>query len=401
MHQRYIIVGGGLSAASAIEGIRAHDPDGGILLFSRENHLPYQRNALTKDAWAADYDLEQLSVHPDAFYAEHGVELRLRREVVEIEPEHRLLWDDRGESAGFDHLLLATGCRPRRLEVEGSELSSVRYFRDLEDYLDLTRRFDHFQHATIVGGGFTAVELAATLRGLGKEITLVLPEEYPLHRVLPRELGLALADDLRELQIETVSGETLSQIVEAGGFVHARTLAGNDITTQLVLVDLGAEAQVELAEAAGLDTDDGIVVDEYGHTSRTGIWATGDVAEFPYLALNQLMRVEGSDHAQRHGRVVGANMAGASQVYDHLPLKWFRVGGRQFEGVGELNARLQTELHWLEPGRRAVVLYVRDEAVRGVLLCDIPDRVDWARQVLREGRPSSAVDCGELATVRS
>lgn len=396
MHSRYVIIGGGIAAAAAIEGIRAHDREGGIVLYSRENHLPYHRPALSKDVWTAAYDLERLPIHPNAFYDEQEVTARLRREVIEIDAENKLVWDERGESLGFDHLLIATGCRPRRLEARGSEIASVRYFRDLEDYLDLERRMDRFQHATVLGGGFTAVEMTSALRSRGKEVTLVFPDEYPLHRVLPRELGMGLVEYLRSLDVEPVSNETLVSVEEIGALVHARTFGGNDLTTQLILVDIGAEPQSELGEVAGLDVDDGIVVDEYGRCSRPGVWAAGDVAEFPYLALGQLMRVEGSEHAEKHGRAVGANMAGANRPYDHLPLKWFRVGELQFEGVGELNARLDTECYWIEPGREGVVFYTREDVVRGVLLCNVHDRLEWARNLIREARPRSASDRAAL-----
>ena len=401
MHHRYVIIGGGLAAASAIEGIRAHDRDGSILLISRENHRPYHRPPLTKDLWTGALDLERLPVHPDAFYEEQRVALQLRRDVVEVNAEHKVLWDDRGESSGYDQLMFATGCRPRRLHAQGSELSSVRYFRDLEDYLDLESRLDRIQHITIVGGGFTAVEMSAALRGRNKEITLVLPEEYPLRRMLPRDLGLGVLEYLRDLGVEVVSDETLVHIDEDGGFVHARTQNGNDLTTQLVLVDQGGEPQSDLAEAAGLDIDDGIVVDEYGEGSRPATWAAGDVAEFPYLALGQLMRVEGSDHAEQHGRLVGANMACTvlaqpKQVYTHLPLKWFRLGELQFEGVGELNARLDTETLWIEPGREGVTLYLRDDIVRGVLLCNVHARLEWARALVRDARVTTAAERAQL-----
>ncbi len=396
MHYRYVVIGGGLAGASAIEGIRSRDPEGGILLVSRENHLPYRRAPLSKDVWRGPYDLEQLSVHAAPFYDEQRVEVRLRREVVEIDAENHVLWDERGDSVGYDHALIATGCRARRLQAEGAETSGVRYFRDLEDYIDLERRLEHIQHVTVVGGYFTALEMAASLRGRGKEVTYIFPEEYPLHRMLSHGVGEALVERLRAMEIETVSGETLVEIREAGEFLHARTYNGNDLTTQLVLVDQGGEPQLELAEASGLETDDGIVVDEYGRCSRPGIWAAGDVAEFPYLALNQLMRVEGTDHAEHHGRAVGANMAGANAPYTHLPVKWFHCGDLRFEGVGELNARLDTQEVWLEPGREGVVFYLREDVVRGVVLCGVADRLEWARGLIREGRPMSFADRAAL-----
>lgn len=402
MHYRYVIVGGGLAAASAIEGIRSRDREGGVLMFSRENHLPYRRTPLSKDAWADGYDLGRLAIHPDGYYDEMGVDVRLRREIVEIDPDHRVLWDERGDSVGFDEVLFATGCRPKRLHAEGAaESPNVRYYRDLEDFLDLQRRLEQVQHVTLVGGGFAAVELAGTLRARGLQVTLIFPEEWPLHRQLPRSLGTGLVDVLRDMGIETVSGETLVAVRDVGAFVQARTYGGNDLTTQLVIVDQGSEAQVDLAEATGLDTDDGIVVDEHARASKPHTWAAGDVAEFPYLALGQLMRVEGADHAESHGRLAGENMAGADRVYDHLPRKWFRLDGLQFEGVGELNSRLDSDEVWIEPGREGVIFYLREDVVRGVMLCNVPDRLDWARGLIREARPMSAAERAAMLPVKA
>jgi len=392
MKVRYCIVGGGYAAAAAIEGIRSRDQAGDILMLSRENHRPYRRPLLTKELLLGTASLDRLPLHPDEWYAEQKVDVRLRHEVIEVDAESRRLWDERGEVIEFGDLLLATGCRPRRLHAEGAEIANVRYFRDLEDYLDLESRLDRVQHLTLVCGGFTSVEMAGALRARGKEITLVVPDEYPLHRLLPRDLGAPLLDYLREMGVETVSGDTLVKIEEMNGLLHARTLQGNELDTQLVLVDQGGEPLVDLAEAAGIAIDDGIVVDEYGRSSNPHIWAAGDVAEYPCLALNVIMRVEGSDHAEHHGRTVGANMAGANEPYTHLPLKWFRVGDLQFEGVGELWARLATEIVWMQPGHEGVVFYLRDDVIRGVLLINVPERLEWARGLIRDAHPMTSAE---------
>jgi len=392
MKVRYCIVGGGAAAAAAIEGIRRHDKTGDILMLSRENHRPYRRPLLTKELLLGTATLDRLPLHPDEWYTEQKVDVRLRHEVIEVDAENGRLWDERGETIEFGDLLLATGCRPRRLHAEGSEISSVRYFRDLEDYLDLESRLERVQHITMVGGGFTSIEMAAALRARGKEITLVVPDEYPLHRLLPRDLGVPLLDYLREMGVETVSGDTLVKIEEMNGLVHARTLLGNELDTQLVLVDQGGEPLADLAEAAGIAIDDGIVVDEFGRSSNPHVWAAGDVAEYPCLALNVIMRVEGSDHAEQHGRAVGANMAGANEPYTHLPLKWFRVGDLQFEGVGELWARLDTEIVWMQPGREGVVFYLRDDVIRGVLLINLPERLEWARGLIRDAHSMTSAE---------
>jgi 3-phenylpropionate/trans-cinnamate dioxygenase ferredoxin reductase subunit len=132
---KYVIVGGGLAGASAIEGIRARDRDGGIVLVSRENYPPYHRPPLSKDLWFGKSTKDKLPFHDDGFYREHGVELILRREIVELDAIERRLWDDRSGTYDYEKLLLATGGRPRRMTVEGADLDGIHYFRTLEDYL--------------------------------------------------------------------------------------------------------------------------------------------------------------------------------------------------------------------------------------------------------------------------
>ena len=391
-HHRYIIVGGGLAAASAIRGIRAHDREGSILLLTRENHAPYHRSLLTKDVWTDPEGLSRLPLHDDAFYSEHGVKVGLRREVVEIETASRTVWDERGERYQYESLLIATGSRPRRLTIPGADASALRYFRDLEDYLAMENRLERLQHITLLGGSFTGVEMAAALRHRGKEVTLIYPDEYPLYHLLPRDLGLSVANLLRERGVETVSGETLVEIDERGEFVRARTHGGDTLTTQFVLADSGADPQTELADTAGLDTDNGIVVDERTRTSAADVFAAGDVAEFPYLTLGQLMRVECADHAAHHGYCAGENMGGAEVPYTWLPALWFQLFELRFEGVGDLDARLDTEEVWSEPGREGAVFYLRDDIVRGVLLCGQPDRIEAARALLRETRPTTPAE---------
>jgi NADPH-dependent 2,4-dienoyl-CoA reductase/sulfur reductase-like enzyme len=378
-HYAYVIVGGGLAGASAIEGIRAHDRDGRILLISRENVEPYNRPPLSKDLWFGKSTLEKLPAYDSKFYAEQRVEIALRREVVELEASSHTLWDDHQSMVTYDRLLLATGGKPRLLEAEGESTQNVHYFRLLEDYLFLSERVARIQHVLVVGGGFIGLELAAALRHAGKEVSLVYPGEYPLARVLPRELGLYVADFYREKGVETISGETVVAIQEGAGIVQARTRSGNTISTQLV----------GLAEANGLEVADGIVVDEYARTSDPNIFAAGDVAEFPYLALGRRTRVEHWDHAIHHGKLAGENMAGANRMYDHLPMffsDFFELG---WEAVGDTDATLQVDAEWTTPMKEGVLFYLQEDLVRGVLLWNRWGLVDWARELIRSGKPMS------------
>ena len=386
MHYPYIIVGGGLAGASAIEGIRAHDPSGAILLLSRDNHPPYHRPPLSKDLWFGKQTLDQLPVHDDAFYREHQAELVLRRDVEELNAESRTLWDDHGTSYTYDKLLLATGGRPRILDAKGSTLEGIHYFRYLEDYLYFSR-LDRLEHVLVVGGGFIGMEMTAARTHAGKQVTMVYPEEYPLRRVLPRDLGLFVAEYYRGKGVEMISGESIAEFEDRGGTIMARTRSNNHADTELVLVGAGIEPNTELADAAGLEVSNGIEVDEFARTSDAHIYAAGDVAEFPYLALGRRMRIEHWDHAREHGRAAGANMAGAAKPYDHLPLFYSDLFELGWEAVGDCNPSLTVEAVWREMHREGVVFYLEDEVIRGVLLWNTWGKVDWARDLIREAKP--------------
>jgi NADPH-dependent 2,4-dienoyl-CoA reductase/sulfur reductase-like enzyme len=387
-----VIVGGGLAAASAVSGIRERDPDGSILLLSRENHPPYHRPPLSKGLWSGKEKLDQLPVHPDEFYREQKVELALRREVVELDPAAHRVWDDRDDAFEYEKLLIATGGRPRPLDVPISLTDGVVYFRLLEDFLMLEQRIERLQHVLLIGSGFIGMELAAALRGREKEVAMVYPEEYPLRRVLPRELGLFVADYYRERGVETISGESVVSIQEQGGLQIANTAAGNQITTQLVVAGVGMLPNVDLAEAAGLEVDRAIEVDEFGCTSHPDIFAAGDVTEFPLLALKRRAHSEHWDHAREHGRAVGANMAGAAKPYDHLPMFYSDLFDLGWEAVGEVSSEYTVDAVWKVEHREGVLYYLDEDVVVGVLLWNVWGQVDRAREIVRAQVPTTAAE---------
>ncbi len=392
MHYPYIIVGGGLTGASAIEGIRSRDTDGAILMLSLENHPPYHRPPLSKDLWFGKKTLDELPVHADDFYRGQKVELILRREVVELDPATRTIWDDRGAQYTYDKLLLATGGRPRLLEAEDATGEGIHYFRTLEDYLYLASQIKHVRHALVVGGGFIGCELAAAMRHAGKEVTLLYKDEYPLRRVLPRDLGLFVADYYREKGVETVSGESVAGFEIRHGEITATTHSRNTVNTELVLIGAGISPNVELAEAADLEVGHGIEVDEYARTSDPNIYAAGDVAEFPYIALEMRTRVEHWDHAIQHGKAAGANMAGANQPYTALPMFYSDLFELGWEAVGDLDPSRPVEAVWTEEFREGVIFYLREDTVCGALLWNRWGLVDWARDLIRAKKPMSSAE---------
>ena len=392
MKRKYVIVGGGLAAASAIEGIRSRDTEGSILLLTRENHSPYHRPPLSKDLWFGKSTADKLPAHEPAFYSENRVELLLRREVVELDPEKHSVWDERGVEYSYERLLLATGGRPRRLNIPGADLEGVRYFRDLEDYMFFAGHQDRFQHVLVLGAGFIGMEMAAALTHAGKQVTIVYREEWPLSRVLPRELGLFVAEYYRQKGVETVSNDQVVALEADQGYLVARTASGGQATTQVVLAGIGIEPETDLAEAAGLDVRNGVAVDEFCRTSTPDIFAAGDVAEYPDLALGKAQRVEHWDHAIQHGKCAGVNMAGGDQPYPGLPFFYSDLFDLGWEAVGELDGSMETDAVWKVPNREGMVCYLRDSVARGVLLWGVWEKVEWARGIIREGKAMTSAE---------
>ncbi|MDX6474065.1 MAG: 3-phenylpropionate/trans-cinnamate dioxygenase ferredoxin reductase component [Gaiellaceae bacterium] len=380
---RYLIVGGGMTGDAAAQGIREHDADGAIVLVGSEPHPPYKRPPLTKGLWSGG---DEAKIWRGT--ADRGVDVVLGRTIVALDLDERRATDDAGDEYAWEKLLLATGGRPRELaDADGD----VVYFRTLDDYRKLRVIADDGKHVVVVGGGFIGSELAAALLGAGARVTMLLPEAAIAARTLPPELAAFVTGYYREKGVDVLTGETAESV--RGGVLTTGT--GRTIEGDAVVAGLGIVPNVALAEAAGLQVDNGIVVDELGRVDgRDDVFAAGDVANFPLLALGHSARVEHEDHALTHGKTVGANMAGAAQPYDHIPFFYSDLFDLGYEAVGDVDARLATVERWDEPNRKGVVAYVDDDRrPRGFLLWNTWDKVDAARELIRAGAP---IDEGTL-----
>jgi NADPH-dependent 2,4-dienoyl-CoA reductase/sulfur reductase-like enzyme len=387
---RYLIVGGGMTGDAAAKGIRERDPDGSIGIVGEEEQAPYARPPLTKGLWKGR---EESSIWRRT--EETGAELHLGRRIVSLDLRQHRATDDSGVSYGYERVLLATGGRPRRLPFGGDE---VVYFRTLDDYHRVRDGASEGARALVVGGGFIGSEIAAALAGSGCSVTMVFPEPGICARVFPEELSAAVSDYYRDHGVEVLAGGSVEGIERVGGSLRVGVGDGRTVVADLVVAGLGIAPRTELAQRAGLDAEDGILVDAYGHTSAgDDVFAAGDVARFPVTALGGTMRVEHEDHANSHGRLVGMNMAGGGERYDHLPFFYSDLFDLGYEAVGDLDPGLSTQADWQEPFRKGIVYYLDDRRrPRGVLLWNVWDRVDEARELIeaREPLQSSALSIG-------
>jgi 3-phenylpropionate/trans-cinnamate dioxygenase ferredoxin reductase subunit len=389
---RYLIVGGGMAADAVCKGIRSVDETGTIGVVGEEPHAPYKRPPLTKGLWTGDEE--------DKIWRkteEKGVRLHLGRRVVSFDPATKRAVDDAGDEYSYEKLILATGGTPRRL---GGDDGGVIYFRDLDDYRRARELSDGGARFAVIGGGFIGSEIAAALRGAGRDVTIILSQAGIGGRNLPPGLAAEVTEEYRRRGV-TVWTEAFVATVEGGnGAELTVTLKdGRSLTVDAVVAGLGIVPNVDLARDAGLTVDDGIVVDEYGRVDGAeDVFATGDVARFPSQALGKPVRVEHEDHANTHGRVVGTNAAGAGEVYDHLPFFYSDLFDYGYEAVGEVDTRLRTIEAWRDPFRKGALAYLDDAGrPRGILLWGIFGKVDAARELIRAGQPLDVAGLRELA----
>jgi NADPH-dependent 2,4-dienoyl-CoA reductase/sulfur reductase-like enzyme len=384
---KYLIVGAGMAADAAVRGIRDIDPDGTIILVGPEPDPPYKRPMLSKGLWTgAEFDKVWSNTR------KQGAELRLERTITALDLDARTATDDQGETYRYEKLLLATGSSPRD---PGLGDGQVINFRSLEDYRRLREVADEGQRIGVIGGGFIGSELAASLTMNGKDVTLIFPEETISSRVFPKELGTFMTDYYREKGVTVLNGYKVASLTrqDDGLALEVKSDAGDqdwDIVVDGVVAGVGATPNVDLAKKAGLDIDNGVVVNEHLRTSHPDVYAAGDIAAFWQPALGVRRRVEHEDNAKKTGRIAGKNMAGGDEVYAYLPLFYSDLFDMGYEAVGEVDTRRETVADWAEPNRKGVIYYLGDGKVRGVLLWNVWEKVDAARELIKAGEQVTA-----------
>jgi len=371
---KYLIIGGGMTADAAVQGIRQVDPDGTIGLVGEETHTPYNRPPLSKGLWKARpletiwrrAAVEEAIFHPG-------------RKAVKLEPAEHRVTDDRGTVYTYQKLLLATGGRPRRLPLAAN---GIIYFRTLDDYHRLRALTEQGQRFAVIGGGFIGSEIAAALAENGKSAVMVFPEEAICGRLFPAALASHLNDLYRQRGVEVLPGDAVGSIERLNGCTALRTVFGRELIVDGIVAGIGIEPNVELAQAARLTVEDGIRVDASLRTSHPDIFAAGDVASFYSPVSGRFQRVEHEDNANTMGLLAGRAMAGEPVAYHHLPFFYSDLFEWGYEAVGELDPQWETVLDWKEPFREGVVYYLRDGEVRGVLLWNVRRQIDAARQLV-------------------
>ena len=376
---KYLVIGGGMAADAAVSGVREEDANGTIGLITTETHPPYNRPPLSKGLWKGK-PLESIFRQS----SKENAEIHLTRLVNSIDPISKLITDDQGQSYSYEKLLLATGGNPRRLPYGGDE---VIYFRTLDDFQKLHRLTEKKSRFAVIGGGFIGSELTSALCKREQEVVMIFPEDGIGSLLFPADLASCLNDYYQQKGVKVLAGELVSDIEERGSEYSLKLKSGRGLTVDHVVAGIGIIPNTSLAEAAGIAVDNGIVVDEYLQTNQADIFAAGDVASIFNPVLDIRMRVEHEDNALSSGLAAGRNMAGKAAPYDHISAFYSDMFELGYEAVGELNPKLETFSDWTDPYQKGVVYYLDQGRVRGILLWNIWDQVDTARQIIAEPGP--------------
>jgi 3-phenylpropionate/trans-cinnamate dioxygenase ferredoxin reductase subunit len=376
---QYLIIGGGMTAAACVEGIREVDAAGSIGIISAEKDPPYNRPPLSKGLWKGD-PFESIWRKTEGGH----VDFHLGTVAKKILPNEKRVVDGTGKAFSYEKLLLATGGVPRRLPFGGDD---IIYYRTLSDYQRLRAMTEAGRRFAIIGGGFIGTEIAAALAMNGKDVMIIFPGQEIGERLFPRDLAQYVSSVYRQKGVKLLSSQKVVAFETHENERVLTTTAGRVITVDGVVAGIGLEPDIELAQTAGISTNNGIVVDEFLRTSDPNIYAAGDVAEFYNPALGKRMRVEHEDNANSMGKLAGRNMAGMVEAYEHLPSFYSDMFELGYEAIGEVDSRLETFADWKRPNEEGVVYYLREGRVRGVLLWNVWDQVPAARELIASPGP--------------
>lgn len=316
-----MIVGGGLGGAKAAEALRDRGFTGEVLLLGAEVQLPYERPPLSKEFLAGKKALGDFTVHDQDWYRDHDVEARLGVRVSAVDPSGHTVTLADGTDVGYDKLLLATGSRSRRLPIPGAETSGVHYLRTIDDAEALDSALASGGPLAVVGAGWIGMEVAASARGRGIDVTVVESAALPLLSSLGAENGAIFADLHREHDVDLRLGSSVEEITTADGSATGLRLDdGSQIEASAVLVAVGAAPNIELAQQAGLSTGDGgVLVDAGLRSSDPDIFAVGDIAAAQHPVLGTRIRTEHWANALKQPKVAAAGILGEADEYTELP----------------------------------------------------------------------------------
>jgi 3-phenylpropionate/trans-cinnamate dioxygenase ferredoxin reductase component len=393
----FVIAGAGLAGAKAAETLRDEGFGGPVVLIGDETERPYERPPLSKDYLLGKAEWESIFVHPRSWYGEHDVDLRLGVPVTGIDAAAHAVSLADGSRVGYAKLLLATGSSPRRLPIEGDDLDGVFYLRRVADSDRIKVAFATAPRVVVIGAGWIGLETAAAARAAGAEVTILEAAKLPLLRVLGKEVAQVFADLHREQGVELRFGVAVAEITGSGGRASGVRLGdGSHVPADAIIIGVGITPNIQLAEAAGLQVGNGIVVDARLRSSDPDIYAAGDVANAYHPVLGRHIRVEHWANALNQPQAAARAMLGRDVSYDLMP--YFYTDqydlGMEYAGHVEPGGYDQVVFRGDVAGREFIAFWLAGGRVMAGMNVNVWDVNDAIQSLVRGGQ---TVDPGRLA----
>jgi 3-phenylpropionate/trans-cinnamate dioxygenase ferredoxin reductase subunit len=393
----FVIIGGGLAGAKAAEALRESGFDGKVVLLADEEHLPYERPPLSKEFLAGKKSLSDFTVHDSEWYRENKIELRTDNEAVSIDTSAHTVTLSDDSSVKYDKLLLATGSRSRWLTIPGAESTGVHYLRKYDDAVNLDTTLKEGTSLAIIGAGWIGLEVAASARQRGVDVTVVETAKVPLSAAVGEEVGKVFAELHRDHGVDLRLDVEVKEVTTEDGKATGLKLGdGSTITADRVLIAVGAQPNIEIAEQAGLSTKDGgVLVDASLRTSNPDIFAVGDIAAAEHPFFEERIRTEHWANAQKQPAVAASGMLGETAEYNELPYFFTDQYDLGMEYAGYAPNYQQVVFRGDKKGREFVAFWLdADKRVLAGMQVNIWDALDDIKNLIRKKAP---VDPDKLA----
>ena len=394
MSKRIVIAGAGHAAGQVVASLQQHKFDGQIVLVGDEPYLPYQRPPLSKKFLAGEMPAERLYVKPASFYEDAGVELHLATTIEALDRETMCLSVSNGDPVSYDALVLALGSRVRRLPVSGTDLEGVHYLRSITDVEAIRADFDKGRRLVVIGAGYIGLEVAAVARQGGLDVTVIEMEDRVMSRVVSPEISdyyqIEHANQGVKLQLSTgVEGINGKKRVKS-----VTTSDGEEIPADVVVIGVGIEPNTALARDAGLDVDNGIVVDDHCRTSDPHIYAIGDCTMHPNGIYGRSLRLESVHNALEQAKTAVANICGIDTAYNQVPWFWSDQYDLKLQIAGLSEGYDDVVIRGNPAERSFSCLYLREGQLIAVDAINAPRDFVQSKQLIADG---TILDADRLA----
>jgi NADPH-dependent 2,4-dienoyl-CoA reductase/sulfur reductase-like enzyme len=371
---RFVVLGGGMVAGYAAKQlVELGLKSGELAILSADTSIPYERPPLSKGFLAGKDTEDAIRINSEAFYREHGIEVKLGCEITAVDPERKRLTTKSGGDFGFDKLIVATGARPRTLEIPGAELRNVHYLRSLDDSKAIRSSAETVKRAVVVGGGFIGMEVAAVLAQKGIDVTMALREDRVSKRLFSPEMSGFFEAYYTARGVRFVKGATVAGLHGDGAVSAAVLSGGQTIACEMVIAGIGVRPAVDVLANSGIDVADGVTVNEYLETSRPDIYAAGDVANYQDVLFGRRRRVEHWDNAVSQGQYCARALLGERVPFTHVPYFFSDVFDLSYEYWGDSSGADQIIHRGDHSSNSFSVWWLQQERVVAVFAMNRPD----------------------------